>query len=183
MIEYWFERFVLSPLIPAGVLLALAAAWPGTADALAAWWINLPSALLLLAQFRLWDDLADRKRDQRDHPERVLCTRDPSIFVATTVLLAAVNLWMVFSNRSALTLLLLLALNAAAIGFYRWRPSRRTVVSDALLLLKYPAILLVLADFRPDRFALGIALLATYGTALAYEIWHDAASPLRFNNL
>jgi hypothetical protein len=28
---------------------------------------------------------------------------------------------------------------------------------------------------------LATAMLAFYGVALAYEIWHDAASPLRIN--
>ena len=188
MIEYWFERFVLSPLIPAAVLLALAASWSAPTDPLwlfemlFAFWINLPSALLLLAQFRLWDDLADRERDRRDHPERVLSTAEPWFFVTTALVLAGINLWLASSGRSAQHVLLIVALNAAAICFYHWRPLRRTAASDALLLLKYPAILVVLPAIRLDRLELAIAILTTYSAAIAYETWHDAASPLRFKN-
>jgi hypothetical protein len=189
VIEYWFERFVLSPLIPAAVLLAFAASWSAPTDP--QWWfletlfaflINVPSAILLLAQFRLWDDLADRERDRREHPERVLSTAEPWFFVTTALALAGVNLWLAYAGRSTQHLLLVVALNVAAICFYHWRPPLRTAASDALLLLKYPAILVVLPVIRLDRVELAIAILLTYGAAIAYETWHDAASPLRFKN-
>jgi hypothetical protein len=188
VIEYWFERFVLSPLIPAGVLLAFAASWSAATDplwwieTLLAFWINLPSALLLLAQFRLWDDLADRERDKRDHPERVLSTAEPWFFVATALALAGANLWLAYAGRPPQHLLVIVALNIAAICYYSCRPLLRTAASDALLLLKYPAILLVLPVNQLGRLELAITVLTTYAVAFAYEVWHDAASPLRFNN-
>jgi hypothetical protein len=182
MIEYWFDRFVLSPLMPAAVLLALAPVLPvgEPGFVLAVWFYNVPLALLLLAQFRLWDDLADRERDQHEHPERVLSHSDPAPFVISAAMLSGLNLAIAFVSRGTRAGLVLLALDVCLAAYYRYRPVRRTAVSDALLLLKYPGIVLILAQLRPDRWAITLATLATYATVLAYEIWHDAASPLRF---
>jgi hypothetical protein len=183
MIEYWFDRFVLSPLLPAAVLLALVPALPINEPGyvLTVWIYNLPLSLLLIAQFRLWDDLADRERDRQEHPERVLAYSEPAPFVIAAAMLSGLNLAIAFVSRGTRAGLILLALDVCLASYYRYRPGRRTAVSDALLLLKYPAIVVVLTQLRSDRWAIVLATIATYATVLAYEIWHDATSPLRIN--
>jgi hypothetical protein len=70
-------------------------------------------------------------------------------------------------------------MDAYLAAYYWWRPARRTAASDALLLLKYPLIVLVLAQVRVDHWAIALAMLATYAAVVAYEIWHDPSAPLR----
>jgi len=185
MIEYWFDRFLFSPFVPAALLLTLIAAWPhgrSATDVLIGCVFLFPIVLLALAQLRLWDDLADRERDRRDHPERVLCDANPAPFVVTAILLAGANLWLISVLGDAHDVLRFLALNVAVGAYYVLRPNRRTATSDALLLVKYPALVLVLTPITTEPAAIAINVLATYTAAFAYELWHDPTGPLRTNS-
>ena len=185
MIDYWFDRFVLSPFIPAALLLALVAAWPGspnTTGVLLGWLVFVPFMLLALAQLRLWDDLADRERDRRDHPDRILCDVNPAPYAITVALLAGSNLWLLLAFGAHTSALRFAAMNIAVACYYALRPKTRTANSDALLLTKYPALVLVLAPITTDPFAVGVVVMATYAAAFAYEMWHDPTSPLRANS-
>ena len=185
MIEYWFDRFLLSPFVPAAVLLALVASWPGsrsTFDLLFVSAFFFPVVLLALAQLRLWDDLADRQRDRHDHPDRLLCDANPAPFAVTVALLAGANLWLISALGSPAVALRFLAMNVAVGAYYLLRPKTRTAGSDALLLAKYPALILVLSPIATEPFAVAINLLGTYAAAFAYEIWHDPSGPLRANS-
>jgi hypothetical protein len=181
VIEYWFDRFLLSPFVPAALLLAFVASWAGSHDLggfLLGCVVGAPIALLVLAQLRLWDDLADRDRDRREHPERVLCEANPAPFIATAVGLAIVNAWLLWSLGGPRFGLKLLGLYGAVAVFYLLRPHHPTAVSTALLLAKYPALLLVLAPAPTDHVALAIAMLAIYASVFTYEVWHDPTGPL-----
>lgn len=181
MTAYWRERFDLTRFVPAASLLAMAAAATG-GGSLADWGLTTGLALLLVAQFRVWDDLADRGRDRRDHPERVLVSSTHVWpFVAQAVALAAINLALVHQVEGRTAAALLAALNAAAAAYYLLRSRQRTAASDLLLLSKYPAFVLILsgAEARPGRLVL--ALATTYAAACAFEVWHDASAPLRVN--
>jgi hypothetical protein len=179
VIRYWAERFPPVLFVPAAVLIALAARagdLPGLAD--------VARALLLLGQFRLWDDLADRERDRRAHPERLLVrAASAAPFAILCVLLGAINIAIAAYVDGLMAAALLLLLNAAAVVWYTWRPARRTAGGDLALLTKYPAFVLVLASGSPALSShVFLTAAFVYGGACAFEIWHDTAGPLRFTD-
>ena len=69
---YWLERFRPVLFVPVAILLAAAVRRRRHRADPRRWTIDIFCALLLLGQFRLWDDLADRERDRAAHPSRVL---------------------------------------------------------------------------------------------------------------
>jgi hypothetical protein len=177
MIRYWAERFPPLVFVPAAVLIALAAR-PGDLPGLA----DVARALLLLGQFRLWDDLADRERDRHAHPERLLVRAGRATpFAIVCGMLGAINIAIAAYVDGLAAAVFLLLLNAAAAAWYTWRPARRTAAGDLTLLSKYPAFVMVLASgsSAPSSHVFLTAGLI-YGCACAFEIWHDAAGPLRF---
>ena len=181
MIAYWRERFDPIRFGPAAALVGMAAAATAT-SALTAWGINTVMAVTLIAQFRLWDDLADRERDRHIHPERTLVAAARIWpFVTQAVGLAAVNIALVLQIQGRTPATVLLALNLAAAAYYVLRGSERTVGSDLLLLAKYPAFVLILSGTEPRPGRLVLALATTYAAACAFEIWHDVSGPMRVN--
>jgi len=179
MMAYWRERFVLSRFVPAAVLIAMAATATSGGGAID-WVVRTGVALLLIAQFRIWDDLADRGRDRHTHPTRVLVAA-PSVwpFVLQAVGLTAINLALLLAVEGVAAARLLMVLTVAAAAYYVLRVPHRTVASDLVLLAKYPAFVLILSgnDPRPGRLVL--ALATTYAAACAFEAWHDASGPMR----
>jgi 4-hydroxybenzoate polyprenyltransferase len=183
MIAYWIERFSPRVFGPAAAFIALAGQEFAPFDPRQ--WANATlTTILLLAQFRLWDDLADRDRDRAAHPERVLVRTHAAIpFVAAGLVLAVLNLVLAGSSGRGIDgVLACVLLNAAAAAWYAWRPARRTVATDLVLLLKYPWYVIVVAGSGVSTPQIAFGALATYIAACAYEFWHDAAGPLRFNN-
>jgi 4-hydroxybenzoate polyprenyltransferase len=178
MSRYWRERFTPARFVPAAVLVAMAAtatSGGGGRD----WAIRSGLALFLIAQFRIWDDLADRERDRHAHPHRVLvAARAIWPFVAQAIVLAAINIALLSALEGVAAARRLLAVNGAAAAYYFLRAPRRTIGSDLVLLAKYPAFVLLLCgtDPRPGRLVLALAL--TYAAACAFEVWHDASGPL-----
>ena len=177
---YFIERFRPSLFLPLAVVLAVAAsgghydAWPLVRDA--------ALALLLLAQFRLWDDLADRPADALRHPDRVLVkTPSPDPFVRLCVTLAFINFGVaVGRDPTGISLAALGLLHGVLGGWYLGR-SRRTVLGDQLLMAKYPGFVLILSGGRllESPVATAVAAAVVYLAALAYEAWHDPSSPIR----
>jgi hypothetical protein len=176
---YFIERFPPLLFVPLSVAIAVAAAGGDyvfirlAGDTLAAW--------LLVAELRLWDDLADRAIDRVTHSERVLVTA-PSIqpFVVMCLSLAALNLgWTVLRSGVGPSLAVFAGLHGA-LGAWYARRTARTLAGDQLLLAKYPALVLVLAGDRLPQapLAIGLAAAAVYVGASAYEAWHDPVSPL-----
>src|SRR5438128_2339903 len=91
LLHYRRTRFPLRRFLPLALLLTLAAS---TVDEAVTGWLVLQRLLLVLLwlfQLRLEDDLADRERDRRDHPDRVLVRADSRPFLVLLVLLAAGN--------------------------------------------------------------------------------------------
>jgi hypothetical protein len=177
MMRYWRERFSLRVFLPAAAGLAVAARLGHS------WNLSRTSgdslvALLLLAQFRLWDDLADRQHDRVAHPDRWLSSpTNATRFVVSCAALGALNLVLSAWRGTRLSVFCLLALNAALGGWYAFRPRTRSAFTDFMLLLKYPAIVVVLSDVRTARpQILAMALLMTYAAACGYEAWHDPAA-------
>ena len=96
--------------------------------------------IILVVQFRLWDDLEDRARDRVAHPARVLvdAAAEPFRILLFVLMLAAAAL----SAQQASALAATLALNAAFWCAYRLARPRISVNGwrFGLLLLKYPGV-------------------------------------------
>lgn len=171
MLTYWIERLRPGLTLPLAGLIAIGAGSPaGLLDVLLAW--------LLIAEFRLWDDLADRDRDRLTHPERTLVRVDGTgRFVAMCAGLGAMNVMATGMLHGGPAVAVLVVLHAGMAAYYRWRPAAPGRTSDLLLLAKYPGFALVLAQPGTEawpRIAAGAA--AVYVAACAFEIWHNGAA-------
>lgn len=131
--------------------------------------------LLLITAFRLWDDVADMAFDRQHHAERILVMHyHPAAIrtylyrlVAIFLLLAGGTLYLVYGWPAALSLLLLTSLMA---GIYRTLPALTPyrALRNTLVLLKYPAMLIIMTGSQPDTVTLTIAT-ALYGLLVIYE--------------
>ena len=179
LLRYFRERFSVALFVPLAAVIA------GVVRMRVDSWTSLLAdagyALLLLAQFRLWDDLADRERDRLAHPDRVLVRTDPvTQAVAFCGALGVLNICLaVWRDSSGIAVSVLTVINAALAIWYLAR-SGRTAAGEHLLLAKYPAIVIVVAGARaldaPVQ-VLGFAALL-YASVCVYEAWHDPAGPL-----
>ena len=176
---YLRQRFRLTFFGPLALVLALGA----LGRRLDVWSLAVQTlgALFLLAQFRIWDDLADRRKDAVTHPTRVLVrARTPAPLLGVGIALLALNVWLASRRDTTLLSLALLALLHVAVGAYYLLRVRRTLLSDQLLLAKYPAFVCVLAGERllDAPLAVAVAAAGAYAGASAYEAWHDPVSPV-----
>jgi SAM-dependent methyltransferase len=183
--ERWTGRVALLVPLLAGASL-VPAPCAGALDLLG----RLALAGTLVLQFRLWDDLADRRRDSIDHPDRVLPrARSLVPFHAALAALLPLNLAVVGLSSPPEALAVLLGVDVAFLAWYGILRSLvpAPVVRAHVLLLKYPVFVFLLA-FRPDVLV-GTPLIATlvlvYVLLCAYEWWHDprlrhAVSPTLF---
>ena len=181
VIAYLRERFPLRVYGSLAAAIALAVAtraggWRAAAT-------DAAFALALLLQFRTWDDLADRQRDARTQPQRLLVRApDVTLVIAFCGALAVLNLCLaVWRDASGLAVAVLAALNGLFGSWYLSRPdTSRTAVGDHLVLAKYPAILVIVAGARALDAPLhaGVTATALYAAACAYEAWHDPDSGL-----
>ena len=176
---YLRERFDLRLFAPLAVAIAIGAsgAQPGWATVA----VDSGFALLLLAQFRLWDDLADRSRDAVEHPDRVLVrAREITPAIAFCGALAVLNICLAVW-RAGMSVAILAPLNLALGAWYLAAGSKDPACVRAspayvpVLLTKYPAFVLVVAGARlaetPVSILAGAAVL--YVVVCAYEAWHD----------
>ncbi len=176
---YVRERFPLALYVPLAVLLAVAAEVgsgtqplvPRVRDGLLAWG--------LVFQFRLWDDLADRERDRRERPERVLSrARSPRPFHQLMAVAIAGNVLLFGLPRPSLPVFIgYVALQAVFAGWYavmrhrvRWRIGAALVV-----LTKYPAFVALLAMpvGGAPAWRLPLAMAVVYLCFGVYELLHD----------
>ena len=179
ILVYLRERFPLSFFGPLALILALCAV--GGSAGWRVLGVAAISALCLLAEFRIWDDVADRHADSITHPHRVLVTATSrgSVLVLGMALLA-VNVAIAAQRDAPLIPLVSLACLHAVLGCHYLFRNGRTVLGDQVLLSKYPAFVLVLAGERllTSPVAVLLAAAAVYAAASAYEAWHDPVSPL-----
>ena len=176
---YLRERLRLRLFVPLALVIAAAARETG--------WELLPAAgfaLLLLVQFRVWDDLADRHHDAIEHPERVL-VRAPEVtpVIGLCGALAVLNLCLaVWRDGSGIAVGLLALLDLGFGWFYLARAGSKdhSVGGDCLLLAKYPLILLVVAGagITTAPLQIGGAAVTLYAGVCVYEAWHDPRGPL-----
>ena len=197
--RYRAERlpWTMTSVVP---LLLAVCAQAGTRSNPATFVVDVVLASLLFAQFRILDDLADRRRDAQTHPERVLVRARTvrSIVIAGLILAAATAGILLLRTAVLLDSAVASAARPSAIGAYlaligllsSWYSLRgeRTLVGDHLLLTKYPAFVWIIATSRvtfpaPGRAAataqLALSMLAVYLAACVYEALHDDRSPGR----
>jgi hypothetical protein len=128
--------------------------------------------LVLIAQFRLWDDLADREHDSVHHATRVLSRSQaiPWFWIAFVLLaLLAAAIAALRSGLAALQIYLGLIVLLAVVYHVRVRLPR--LIRVQLVLLKYPAFVVLLV-------APGFANRALLAGAVSYLVlsvfeWYD----------
>jgi hypothetical protein len=172
----WFrERFALSLFGPVCLLLTAAAAWSARDVTSPLLSVTLLFGVVLLVQFRLWDDLEDRDRDRQTHPARVLVNAPTAPFHFLLVALTAASFTIVAYDPEAGAATLVL--NVAVWCAYRIVRPRMSPNGwrFGLLPWKYSGFVavmtLVLGDADLSRLAM--AATATYVCASGYELLHD----------
>jgi 4-hydroxybenzoate polyprenyltransferase len=194
--RYRAERFpwTLATMVP---LLLASSAQAGGARGLTLFGVDLLLAFLLFSQFRVLDDLADRSRDARVHPERVLVGAESvGPIVGAALLVAAGTVAVLFLRApkpaqstfslasAAAPIVVYLGIVMILSAFYI-RRADRTLLGDHLLLTKYPAFVWIIAKSRAESMTsnssstaqLALSMLATYLAACVYEALHDDRSP------
>ena len=137
-------------------------------------WLAAACALLI-AQFRLWDDLEDVAHDTAHHPERTLvrsADRDRYHSLLGVSIIVLVPLLGVFAGK-----LQAMAYLALVVGFglvYRMARavSPRRFVRSMLVLAKYPAFVLLLAGDPWRMWTVAVAM-TLYLLLAVYEWRHD----------
>ncbi len=134
---------------------------------------------LLVFQFRLGDDLADRRRDWLEHAERVLPSAGSTTpFHVLLILATSGNLVLIWlQNGSQYPLFFFLILNGGLLLWYRWLRHflTRPAVHYHVVLIKYPVFVYLLSD--PSSQERGLLLLVSvlvYFTFCVFEALHDA---------
>ena len=163
------SRLPLARFMPLALLIAGAAA--SHADrALQETLIRFPVAFLLVAQFRLWDDIVDRARDRLHHPDRVLTDVDAiGAFLLTATLLGVVNVTAVALLNGAGPMVGLLMLHALLAAWYGLRTKRDLWHAHALL-LKYPAFVLILST-EPASLPVAAGAALIYAAMCMFELF------------
>jgi len=179
ILAYLRERFRLTCFGPLAIILAVGAL--GRPASVGEITLAAAGGLFLLAQFRIWDDFADRRNDAIAHPHRVLVRatkRAPLIGLGMALL--TINVGIATQHDATFLSILLLGTLHVALGAYYLVRKGRTVVGDQLLLAKYPAFVCILAGARllESPRPVAIAAVIVYAAASAYEAWHDPISPL-----
>ena len=176
---YFRERFHLRLFAPLALAIAIGASAAEFEWATVV--VDSGFALLLLAQFRLWDDLADRGRDAIHHPERVLVrAREVTPAIAFCGTLAVLNICIAVWRAGA-AVAVLGGLNLATGALYLAAGSTDRAYVP-ILLTKYPAFVLVVAGGRlvDTPVPIVVSAVAVYVVVCAYEAWHD---PLNWRSM
>lgn len=179
ILPYLRERFPIRVFGPLALVLAAAAL--GRDVGLPELALAAVGALLLLAQFRLWDDMADRRKDAVSRPHRVLVkAASPGLIAGLGMSLLILNTAFATQRGTPFLSLSLLGLLHVALGGYYLFRRGRTLLGDQLLLAKYPVFVLILSGERmlDAPVAVGTAALVVYAGVSVYEAWHDPVSPL-----
>jgi hypothetical protein len=177
--RYADERFAWGQFLSMALFLVLASLAAGRKTSVLGLTLELALACSFLFQFRLWDDLADRAIDRLDHPERFLAqARSVRIFEWFTAVLGLLNFGFIAALRShPVPLTTWVALNLGFLGWYAWRPDPaiHRLLNAHVILLKYPAFVLLLASVAAFDggavFALTLGLV--YLSFTAHELLHD----------
>ena len=114
-------------------------------------------AALFIAQFRLWDDLADRAHDARHHRNRVLPRSVHGARFGLVCGAAALPILLMLWLRDALGASAAYMLLCAAMGLlYLASRACSRLMRAHLVLLKYPMFIAIAASGRPWLLVLGL---------------------------
>ncbi|MES3025710.1 MAG: hypothetical protein V4857_29380 [Pseudomonadota bacterium] len=129
-------------------------------------------AALLIAQFRLWDDLADRAHDARHHAQRVLVGSTHAGRFALLCLAEAVPvLGLLWAWREPMRLAAYGLLCTAMAGLYAASGAWPRLLRAQLVLLKYPCFVWLAASGVSPQAGLGLGAALWLALAL-----HDLLS-------
>lgn len=128
--------------------------------------------ILLVAFFRVWDDIEDRHHDRRAYPDRILPRSPLAHFWNLQLGIGAGVLGVLLATANTAAAIGCAALvGAAYVGYHHARGRLPVSLWSFALLLKYPAMVAIVASLsaplRPGRLV--IAALITYTGACAYE--------------
>jgi hypothetical protein len=99
--------------------------------------------------------------------------------VAVCCLLAGLNVVLVLGLRGMAANTILATLDLAFATFYAARPANRRAFVDAIVLLKYPTFIAILA--RDISFEVLSLAAAIFALACVFEAWHDSPSSVRLH--
>jgi 4-hydroxybenzoate polyprenyltransferase len=142
--------------------------------------VALVTALALVLELRLWDDLCDRELDRQIQPDRVLC-QSASVrpFLVLLVVLMAINFALVVLLRGWWAGAILAGLHVFLAAWYglRCRVNCGPVVNYHVVLLKYALIVWMLGAVAASDLAsapLVFSACAVYLGLCIFEAGHDA---------
>ena len=172
--SYRCERLPALPFVPLILVLLVAAGVPWSGASFGTTFLAAMWALLLVAAFRLWDDLVDRELDRRRGlPRVVVIAPDLAPFYQLLGILGMSAFALALASDSVLPLAVLTA--ALALWYYVLRPRyTNSALHTQLLLLKYPAIVYLLSRQLSDELPL-LGMTLVYGGMTLYE--HMEARP------
>ena len=174
---YLRTRFPASRFGPLALALVLASfageAVPGAGNLLR----RLVLAACLIVQFRIWDDLADRERDRRRHPGRVLvAVRRLGPFHAIWGAAAAAAAGLLAAGPWPAWRVPVYGLLGLGLGVWYgagrgWWP--QPLLHYHVVLVKYPVFVYLLGGDAARPLPRILAAVAVYLTLCAYEAVHD----------
>jgi len=136
-------------------------------------------AFLLILQFRLWDDIADRSSDQLTHPTRVLCQTQvlwPFYLIAIFLFVTNIIL-LVWHNDVLFRPLVFLALSFGLFAWYYFRSESTSggLTNSQIVLIKYSVIVWLLSHSNAniDMILLVSVLLSVHLIFSIFEILDD----------
>jgi len=178
LVDYFRSRFPVWLIVALPLLVISPAYLVGTFASAVEMVQGLTLALLLVVEFRLWDDLCDREQDCSEDPSRALCQAESlQPFVVVLVILALASAGPTVWMRSWPGVMVFLLIHGALALWYAVRTvlSLGPVVNFHAVLLKYPAFGLILG--MTPRGELSPALLpwlaVIYLGLCCYEVLHD----------
>ena len=184
VVEYLSERARPTVFVPLALLVA-GAAWfvaPGAAWTALSFAVCGAQALILILALRVWDDLQDRHRDAMRDPDRVTVrahSTAPLMWLGAT--LAAIGALMLLGADAPLRRVGILgAVVFGLLVWYRARPVEPSRLASMVLLVKYPALAVLLA---PSLGEVSLVRAATsagalYVIACTYEFLEDRSRGL-----
>ncbi|MDB4423135.1 hypothetical protein N9276_00990 [Rhodopirellula sp.] len=176
--SYLCTRLITVPMLLLLIVLLLATWFPSMPIFSLTTIMQIWLAVILVAMFRLWDDLSDVPADRIKHPNRVLSfTTHENLFRRTCMSLGiAAFTTLLLSNPISIVGFGLLT---AAFAVYYKLPWRKSWPRAGyhVLLLKYPCLIVLIsmsAVVSIDEQRV-ILMLLTYVALCVYEVAHDPA--------
>jgi hypothetical protein len=182
--RYLAERTRPTVLVPLSALLAFTA-WaiaPPMSWSTTSFVASTGTAFLLVLAFRVWDDLEDRGRDARLHPDRLMVAdgrTTPFVVLALALAMAGIAI-IAAGDHAPRSVGIVLCAAVILVAWYRLRDDDgNTVLAGHVVLLKYPALAVALAPSIPTSgihlWRAAAIVAAVYLAICVYESLDDPA--------